>query len=152
MIKDGTIAMVESAVTADVDQFIMLSSNGVGNSKSNIPLWMRLIRLPLLRAKQRAEQHLRDAALPHTIIRPGKLTDAPPADDLFIAEGGDTISGTIPRKSVARLLVSALWTREATDRTFEVVSRDGLQGRISNIVRFDWKPPVGGGTEATPQQ
>ena len=151
VVEGGTSTVVDSAVAEDVDQFVMLSANGVGDSRSNLSLGMRVTRSPLLRAKQRAEQHLRDAALSHTIIRPGRLTDEPPTDDLFIGEGGDTVSGTIPRASAARLLVSALWTPEATNRTFEVVSRDGLRGRISNITRFDWRLPVGDGEQTLPR-
>ena len=44
---------------------------------------------------------------PHTIVRTGKLTDGPGTGDIFVAEGGDTLSGTIPREDVAKLLVSA---------------------------------------------
>ena len=151
VVEDGTSTAVDSAVAEDIDQFVMLSANGVGDSRSNLPLVTRVTRSPLLRAKQRAEKHLRDAALSHTIIRAGRLTDEPPTDDLFVGEGGDTVSGTIPRESAARLLVSALWTPEATNRTFEVVSRDGLRGRISNITRVDWRLPVGDGEQTLPR-
>lgn len=47
----------------------------------------------------------------------------------MVGEGGTAIgSGMIPSADVARLMVAALFTSEAENRTFEIVSRAGLRG------------------------
>lgn len=139
----GVINLAEAAATAGVDRFVMESSIGVGKSKAKLPLPFRLLLYRVLKAKERSEQYLQIAGPPHTIVRPGGLTDDPATGDVLVAEGGDTISGMIPRADVARLLVAALWTPEAENRAFEVVAREGLRGEATGLVDIEWAPPVG---------
>ncbi|MFD1585653.1 SDR family oxidoreductase [Halorientalis brevis] len=146
----GIINLAEAAAREGVERFVMESSIGVGNSKSEVPLPFRLLLYRVLKAKGRAEQYLAITGPPHTIIRPGGLTDGPPRNDVLVAEGGDTITGMIPRADVARLMVSALWTPEAENRTFEVVTRKGLRGEATGLVDVDWAPPVDGARAVAP--
>lgn len=139
----GIVNLAEAAAREGVERFVMESSIGVGNSKSAVPLPFRLVLYRVLKAKGRAEQYLRTAGPPYTIVRPGGLTDAPATNDVLVAEGGDTIIGTISRGDVARLMVAALWTPDAENRTVEVVAREGLRGEATGLVDLDWAPPVG---------
>lgn len=142
---EGTINLVEAASEAGVDRFVLETSIGVGDSASGVPLVFRLVfdAFGILEAKDRAERRLRESPLAHTVIRPGGLTNDPASGDLLVAEGGDTVSGTVPRADVARLMVAALDTPESEGRTFEVVARDGVRGTPSRLVDLPWAAPVG---------
>jgi len=57
-----------------------------------------------------------------------------------VGEGGTAIgSGVIPRADVARLMVAALFTPEAENRTFEIVSRAGLRSAPRATVSIPWR-------------
>ncbi|WP_439026297.1 SDR family oxidoreductase [Haloarchaeobius sp. DT45] len=137
----GVINLVDAAVKAGVDRFVYESSIGVGDSKSKMPLPFRLLLGRVLDAKQRSENHLRQSGLTYTIFRPGGLTNGPATGDALVGEGGDTVSGTIPRADVARLMAAALFTPASENRTFEVVSREGARGRSTGLVDIEWQVP-----------
>lgn len=128
---DGVLNLVEAAGRENVDAFVFQSSIGVGDSRLGMPLWARLIVLRwTVREKERAEQALRDSGLDYVVIRPGWLTDDPATGDLLITEGGGSMTGSVPRADVASLMVAALSTPDALNRTYEVVARD-------TVKRFD---------------
>ncbi|ELZ96840.1 NAD dependent epimerase/dehydratase family protein [Haloferax mucosum ATCC BAA-1512] len=139
---EGIENLVEAAAAADIRRFVLMSSIGVGNSKDGLPLSLRAILTAtgVLPAKERSERRLRNAPLAHTIIRPGALTDAPTTDEVLVGEGGDSVSGSIPRADVANVLAHSLFTRETENRTFEVVSRPGLRDRTNHTVDIRWTP------------
>ncbi|PSP97582.1 3-beta hydroxysteroid dehydrogenase [Halobacteriales archaeon QS_5_70_17] len=141
---EGTVDLVTAAAEAGVERFALVSSIGVGDSRPGMPSPFRvaLDSAGVLPAKERAERRLRASDLSHTILRPGGLTGAPATGDVLVGEGGDTVSGTVPRADVARLLAAAPFTPAAEDRTFEVVAREGLRGRPSGLVDVDWSVPV----------
>jgi len=139
----GIVNLAEAAARTGVERFVMESSIGVGDSAAKMPLPFRLLLYRVLKAKNRAEQYLAVSGPPQTIIRPGGLTAEPPTNDVLVAEGGDTLIGTVPRADVARLMVAALWTPAAAKRTFEVVAREGLRGEARGLVGIEWAPPVG---------
>lgn len=138
---EGTRNLVDAAREADVDHFVLVSSIGVGDSAPGMTLGLRLLfrGLGVLPAKARAEEHLRESGLTYTILRPGGLTNADATGDVVVGEGGDTVSGSIPRADVAGLCVASLFTPAAADRTFEVVSRRGLRGTPEGVVEIDWR-------------
>lgn len=137
----GVRHLVDAAVAADVEAFVLESAIGVGDSSEMMPTAFRVAIWPILRAKNRAESALRVSGLPYTILRPGRLTNAPPTRDVLVGEGGETVSGSIPRADVARLMVAALYTPAAHGRTLEIVARDGLRGRARGLVDLDWSFP-----------
>ncbi|WP_276252922.1 NAD(P)H-binding protein [Halomontanus rarus] len=136
--RTGVVNLVTASVGADVDHFVLESAIGVGSSKAGMPLPGRLLVRATLKAKQDAEAAIRRSGIGYTIVRPGKLTDDPPSEDVLVGEGGDSISGSIPRADVARVMAAAPFTTEARNRTFEVVSRSGLAGTPSNLVEIEW--------------
>lgn len=136
--RTGVINLVTAAVGADVSWFVLQSAIGVGSSNGGLPLPARLLIRGSLRAKHDAETALRRSGLTYTIVRPGRLTNAPPTEDPVVGTGGDSVSGSIPRADVARLMGAAPFTPDATNRTVEVVSRDGLSGTPRNLVDVDW--------------
>lgn len=136
--RTGVINLVTAAVSEGVSYFVHESAIGVGNSKSGMPLPARLLVRGSLAAKEDAEAALRRSGLNHTIVRPGKLTNDPPTGEVVVGEGGDSVSGSISRADVARVMAAAPFTPEAHDRTLEIVGRDGLSGRPTNLVDIDW--------------
>ncbi|RBI61619.1 3-beta hydroxysteroid dehydrogenase [halophilic archaeon] len=138
----GVENLVDAAVAADVDRFVFESAIGVGDSRGQMPAAFRLLIWRVLAAKNRAEAALRTSRLSHTVVRPGMLTNDPATGDVLVGEGGATVSGSIPRADVARLMVAAPFTPESENRTFEVVSRDGLRGTARGLVDVDWQSPV----------
>ena len=136
--RTGVINLITAAMGADADYFVHESAIGVGSSKTGMSLPARLLIRGSLRAKRDAEMALRRSGLGHTIIRPGKLTNAPPSDDPVVGEGGDSVSGSIARADVARLMAAAPFTPDARDRTLEVVCRCGLSEPPRNLVDVDW--------------
>lgn len=138
---EGVVNLVNAAVAADVERFVLESSIGVGDSREMMPAPLRFVLYRRLVAKNHAEAWLRSSGIDYTIVRPGGLTDDPPTDEVFVGEGGTTVSGRISRADVARLMVAALDTPESTNRTFEVVARDGSRGSSRGLVDIDWQRP-----------
>lgn len=136
----GVCNLVDAAVAAGVERFVLVSSIGVGNSKSGMPLPLRLFlkATGILGAKDSSEQHLRESGLAYTILRPGGLTDDEATGEVLVAEGGETISGSIPRADLARIAVAALDAPTTAKRTFELVSRAGLRGEKQGVVDIEW--------------
>jgi uncharacterized protein YbjT (DUF2867 family) len=139
----GVVHLIDAAVAAGVETFVLESSIGVGSSKPGMPSVLRLFltAFGVVPAKERAEEHLRSSSLAYTIFRPGGLTDDPPTGEVVVGEGGDTVSGRIPRADVARLMIAALSSPDARNRTFEVVSRAGLRGKATGVVEPAWRLP-----------
>lgn len=137
----GVINLVNAAVAADVDTFVLETAIGVGDSRDRMPTVFRLILWRYLAAKNRAEAWLRSSGLTYTIFRPGQLTDGSGTGDVLVGEGGATVSGSISRDDVARLMIAALSTPEAVNRTFEVVSHGGARGSVRGLVDIDWQFP-----------
>jgi uncharacterized protein YbjT (DUF2867 family) len=137
----GVVNLVNAAVAADVETFVFESSLGVGDSRDKLPLGMRLVLWRYLTAKNRAEAWLRSSGLDYTIFRPGRLTDDPASEDVLVGEGGATVAGAISRDDVARLMIAALSTPEAANRTFEVVDHGRARGSTRGLVDLDWQFP-----------
>ncbi|MCL7417122.1 MAG: SDR family oxidoreductase [Halalkalicoccus sp.] len=138
---EGVINLVDAASEAGVEHFVFESSLGVGDAKQGLPLPARVLIGPILRAKDDSESHLRESGLTYTILRPGGLTNGPPTGEVVVGEGGDSVSGRISRADVARLMIAAPFTPDAQNRTFEVVSHEGLRGSPKNVVSITWTEP-----------
>lgn len=137
----GVENLATAAVAAGAESFVLESAIGVGSSRAMLPAPARLALGRVLAAKERGEEAVRTAGVAHTILRPGRLTEGTATGDVLVGEGGDAVTGAIPRADVARLLVAAPFTPAAANRTFEVVSRAGARGTPSGLVEVDWRWP-----------
>ncbi len=136
----GVVNLIEAARASGARRFVLEASIGVGDSAPAIPAQFREVIGAVLDAMNVAEERLRASGLAYTIVRPGGLTDDAATHDVVVGEGGTAIgSGMIPRADVARLMVAALFTPEAEDRTFELVSRAGLRGAPRATVSIPWR-------------
>jgi uncharacterized protein YbjT (DUF2867 family) len=75
---------------------------------------------PYVEAKAEADRRLRESGLDYTIVRPGRLTDAPGTGR--IAAGKGVPRAEIPRDDVAATLLAVLDTQATIGKAFEVVS------------------------------
>lgn len=137
----GVSALVRAAADADVERFVLESAIGVGDSKPGMPAPFRLAIRPIVAAKARGEAAVRESGVEYVVVRPGGLTGGEATGDLLVAEGGDTVAGMVTRADVARLLVAAVTTPEAANRTFEVVSHAGSRGAAAGVVDLEWDWP-----------
>lgn len=122
----GNQNLVKAAKAKGLQQVVVISSTGVGDSKYAIPWLFRLGMGPVLKAKGKSEAFIRSAGIDYTIIRPGGYTEKDLPDDIAFGEGGK-ISGLIKREQIARVCVDALENPAMKNRTFEVVNASILK-------------------------
>ena len=138
----GTVNLLDAAVDAGVEAFVMESALGVGDEPASpLAAAFDLAIGPIQRAKAEAEAAIREAPVRHTVLRPGVLTNGPRTDTVSVAEPGAKLWGSVSRADVARLMVAAPVTPAAADRTLEVVSKPSFPNRALGI---DWQLPRSG--------
>lgn len=114
--RDGAIKLMEAAVKNGIDRYVMISAMGTDNPRGN-----EVFRA-YLKAKEEADEALRNSGLAYTIIKPGRLTDEPGTGKVALAENLE--KGEIPRADVAAVLAEILETPEAAGCQFDLVAGD----------------------------
>lgn len=110
----------DAAKAANVSRVIFVSTVGAGDSYAAAPLLSRLALASVIPLKTQAEEHLKEAGLDYTIVRPGGL---PPAS----ARGGGVLSedpmvmGFIVRADLARLIVGILHDDRTIGKTLAAI-------------------------------
>ena len=116
----GNKNLIDAAVSANAQQFILVSSIGSGNSASALPPNVLETLDPVLKEKAQAEEHLAQSGLAYTVIRPGGLTSES-ATGQEILTSDPTVAGTIPRAAVAVLAVRCLGNEKAKNQVFSAI-------------------------------
>jgi len=143
--RDGVTRLIAATEAMGAAPFVLETALGVGTARGAIPPERYEILRLALEAMDVAEAALRSSGLVYTILRPGRLLDEPASGDVLVGEGGTRLGGgSIPRADVARLMVAALVTPEAYNRTFEIVSRAGFRGGAGETVDAPWRFPEPG--------
>ncbi|MFH8748729.1 NAD(P)H-binding protein [Streptomyces rimosus] len=110
----------DAAEAAGVRRFLVVSSMGADKEP---PEGTDPVFAAYLRAKGAADADVRSrSGLDWTILRPGRLTDAPGTGLVSLA--GSTGRGEIPRDDVAAVLAALLDEPGTTGRTLELISGD----------------------------
>lgn len=124
----GVRNLADAARAAGVQQFVLLSSVGVGGGGGAFGWFLNTIAMPgILDWKAKGEAHLRASGMPYTIVRPGGLTNDAGGELGIRFTQGDTMGGgTIPRADVAALTVFVLGRPDALNKTFEIASDENL--------------------------
>ncbi|WP_250125713.1 SDR family oxidoreductase [Chroococcidiopsis sp. CCMEE 29] len=133
--KDGARAdylgnknLIDAAVKAGVQKFILVSSIGSGNSAVALPPQALETLGPVLAEKEKAEQHLIASGLTYTIIRPGGLKSEPATGNGILTED-PRIAGTIHRADVAQLVCRCLNSDRVNNKTLSAVDRQMIYGQ-----------------------
>ena len=116
--RQGAVKLIDAAKRYGVRRYVMVSAMGADDPESG-PEAMR----PYLRAKGSADASLRESGLEYTIVRPGRLTDAPPTGRVAAAASLGR-RGEITREDTAGVLVATLTAPNTHGKTFEVLGGD----------------------------
>jgi uncharacterized protein YbjT (DUF2867 family) len=112
----GAIRAVNYAEDHGVDHFVMVSAMGADDPDRSESL------RPYLVAKGIADGVLERSLVPHTILRPGRLTDDEPTGKIRLGRG--LPGGSVPRGDVAGTIHAVLEHPPMKDRTVELIAGD----------------------------
>lgn len=112
--EEGAIKMIDAAKENNVKKFVMLSAMGTDNPEDGGDLEH------YLRAKKKADDHLRKSGVPFTIVQPGSLSDELGRARVKVAEKLEEY-GEIARDDVAFLMVMSLADPLTKNMSFEAL-------------------------------
>jgi uncharacterized protein YbjT (DUF2867 family) len=124
----GNKNLIDGAVKAGVQKFILVSSIGSGNSAVALPSQALQTLGAVLIEKAQAEQHLVNSGLTYTIIRPGGLKSEPATGDGVLTLD-PTVAGSIHRADVAQLVCACLRSEQANNKIFSAIDRNMTYGQ-----------------------
>jgi uncharacterized protein YbjT (DUF2867 family) len=124
----GNKNLIDAAVKARVQKFILVSSIGSGNSVIALPPQALETLKPVLVEKEQAEKHLIESGLTYTIVRPGGLKSEPATGNGVLTED-PRVAGTIHRADVAQLVCSCLTSDRANNKILSAVDRQMMYGQ-----------------------
>ncbi|HEY9624474.1 MAG TPA: SDR family oxidoreductase [Crinalium sp.] len=124
----GNKNLIDAAVKAGVQKFILVSSIGSGNSVVALSPQVLQTLGPVLAEKERAEQHLIASGLTYTIVRPGGLKSEP-ATGNGVLTLDPTVVGTIHRADVAQLVCKCLESDTSNNQVLSAVDRSMVYGQ-----------------------
>ncbi|MEA5499115.1 SDR family oxidoreductase [Limnoraphis robusta Tam1] len=125
----GNKNLIDAAVQAGVEKFILVSSIGSGNSRVALPPQALETLGAVLIEKEKAEQHLIDSGLNYTIIRPGGLKSEPATGNGILTENY-SVSGTIHRADVAQLACRCLQSPAANNKVLSALDNQMIWSQI----------------------
>ncbi len=116
---EGNKNLVDAAKTANVEQFVMVSSLCVSKIFHPLNLFWGVLYW-----KQQAEDYLKNSGVPYTIVRPGGLKNEN-NDQAIVMSAADTLfEGSIPRQKVAEICAEAVSQPTAKNKVLEVVTSE----------------------------
>src|SRR5215467_2479830 len=118
--RAASVLMADAAERAGVRRFVHVSSMGAGQAPrpGTDEVWAAYIS-----AKTAAEDDLRSRDLDWTILRPGRLTDAPATGRIRLA-APPVPRGPVPRADVAAVITALLDQPGTRHQTLELTSGD----------------------------
>ena len=114
----GAVKLIEAAEALGVRRYLMVSSMGAGDPASASEQ-MR----PYQQAKHDADEALAASSLDWTIVRPGRLTDAPGSGEVDLAPRLGRY-GEVTREDVASVLLAMLEAENTVRGTYELLGGD----------------------------
>ena len=124
----GNKNLIDAAVKANVQKFVLVSSIGSGNSAVALPPQALQTLGAVLVEKEQAEQYLIASGLTYTIVRPGGLKSEPATGNAVLTPD-PTIAGSIHRADVAALVCQCLLSDRANNRVLSAVDRQMTYGQ-----------------------
>ncbi len=124
----GNKNLIDVAVKAGVQKFILVSSIGSGNSAVALPPQALATLGSVLVEKEQAEKYLIQSGLTYTIIRPGGLKSEPATGNGVLTED-PRLAGTIHRADVAQLVCRCLNCDSSNNKILSAVDRQMIYGQ-----------------------
>ncbi len=124
----GNKHLIDAAVAAGVQRFILVSSIGTGESAAALPPQALETLGPVLAEKEQAENHLVASGLTYTIVRPGGLKSESPKGSAVLTENPN-VAGSIHRADVATLVCRCLTSERSQNKILSAVDRTLLFGQ-----------------------
>jgi uncharacterized protein YbjT (DUF2867 family) len=123
----GNKNLIDAAVKAGVQKFILVSSIGSGNSAAALQPQVLETLGPVLIEKEKAENHLIESGMIYTVIRPGGLKSEPATGNGILTEDC-RVAGTINRADVAQLVCQCLVSDTANNKVLSAVDKQMVYG------------------------
>ena len=123
----GNKNLIDAAVKAGVQKFILVSSIGSGNSVGALPPQALETLRPVLIEKEKAENHLIESGMIYTVIRPGGIKSEPATGNGILTEDC-RVAGTIHRADVAQLVCQCLVSDAASNKVVSAVDKQMVYG------------------------
>jgi uncharacterized protein YbjT (DUF2867 family) len=125
----GNKNLIDTAVKAGAQKFILVTSIGSGNSVVALnPQTLEVLK-PVLVEKEKAEQDLIASGLTYTIVRPGGLKSEPATGNAILTED-PRILGSIHRADVAQLVCQCLNSDRANHQVLSAMDKNQLFGQF----------------------
>jgi nucleoside-diphosphate-sugar epimerase len=124
----GNKNLIDAAVKAGVQKFILVSSIGSGNSAVALPPQALETLGPVLIEKEKAENHLIASGMIYIVIRPGGLKSEPATGNGILTEDS-RVAGTIHRADVAQLVCNCLVSDAANNKVLSAVDKQMVYGQ-----------------------
>ncbi|NRD24214.1 SDR family oxidoreductase [Winogradskyella litoriviva] len=128
--QEGAKRLIDVSKMADVNKFVMLSSMGADNPEAVEGM------VDYMKAKQNADEHLRNSELNYVIVRPGTLNNSEGNSKIELSEKLNK-EGEISRADVAQTLVKALHDDAPNKTTFEILQGETLIGKAMNAIQIN---------------
>jgi uncharacterized protein YbjT (DUF2867 family) len=123
----GNKNLIDAALKAGVQKFILVSSIGSGNSAAALQPQVLETLGPVLIEKEKAENHLIESGMIYTVIRPGGLKSEPATGNGILTEDC-RVAGTIHRADVAQLVCQCLVSDAASNKVLSAVDKQMVYG------------------------
>ncbi|MGB7439721.1 MAG: SDR family oxidoreductase [Coleofasciculaceae cyanobacterium] len=124
----GNKNLIDAAVKARVQKFILISSIGSGESAVAVPPQALETLKPVLLEKEQAEKYLQASGLTYTVVRPGGLKSEPATGKAVLTEDY-RVAGTIHRPDVAQLVCKCLFSDAANYKILSAFDREMMYGQ-----------------------
>ena len=128
MNTQGNINVIDAAVAAGVQRFVLTTSIGCGDSAAVMDPFLKAVAGRSIRAKEWAENHLRATSLDWTIVRAGGTTCRPGTGTAILTES-TMVTGYISLTDLGDMLFLALVSPRTSHRALAAVD----SGRALNI-------------------
>ncbi len=125
--------LAQAAKAAGVEQIVVISSLGAGNSKDAMGCIYRLMMGHVIKAKTKLEETIKAVGINYTIIRPGGYSNKELSGEIAIGEGGK-IGGLVRREQIAKVCVEAVSKPVMKNRTFEVIDASKVKPECRQFI------------------
>jgi len=122
----GNQNLARAAKAKGLKRIVVISSNGVGNSRCFISLMHKLSMTVILRAKERSEAFIQSFGMEYTLLRPGGYNEKDLSGEIVFGEGGG-LGGLIGRGEIAKVCADAITNPAMKNRTLEVMDKAKLK-------------------------